>query len=300
MVNESLSKSFEFAPDVFQSMHDYDSSLQASGKLGIRNLVEGQFGSTPATTFVDPDKIQKLTKRNSKDVKKALEAKSKASIVDTIQSGFVGQTLDKVKNIKDTFSKEMSEAEGIGGVRNAVKNLASSLAKESQAVAKKAYEAATESLNQAYTDIDKMLAEKSAGFQTKVKESMLKAADKYINDIDALIRKEEETIRHEQESIAEITNNVQENLEDQNLQNSLSRISKITSKAKQAEIKLLREFKGKLQKHRNLIANLNTDEAISLSEFHKQAKTIFDKFLDDARAALREYKETSEQLEAAI
>lgn len=300
MVNESLFKTFEFNPDTFQALYDYSPDLQEDGELGMTNLIEGKMGKDDKNqTFVDPSVIKNIAKKGNKGVKKALEARTKISVVDQIQSSAFGQHLNKFTAIGSAFQKEVTEADGVGGISKAVKNMVSAVAKQSQESAKEAYQAANKSLTDSYNKMNKMFEDKSPGIQLKIKNKMLETADKYINDVEALIRKEEEARRQEEENINNISNQMQDQLNDPNLQQSLSRTQRLVIQAKEKEIKLLKKFKGNLQANRNRIANIGTD-AISIEEFRKQSWGIFTSFIKEAKETLAEFEAQTEAAEATM
>lgn len=299
MVNESLFNSFEFNPDTFQTLHDYDSDLQDSGQLGITNLVEGKLGKdNKDEALVDAGELKALSKRGSRAVKKALEARSKLDIIDITEKSAFGKHLSKFTDIGSKFSKDINEAEGFDGMKSAVKSMLKSVSEQSQESAKEAYKNVTKSLNGLQKQIDDLIKKDGPGVKENAKKKMLEMADNYIRKIDSLIAAEEATLREEEAKLSELAASVRENVSENSLDSVMREGTKTMVQAKKKEIALLKKFKGTLHESRNGIANIDTNVQ-TMTEFSQQAIQPFRTFIAKAKATLKEFEDEVKAAEAA-
>lgn len=300
-VNESLFNSFELDPATFQTLYEYSPDLQEDGKLTMHNLVEGNLGKkSGADKFIDSTIIQNVAKAGNKQAKKLQEAKTKITIVDQLQNSAIGQELNKFTDIFSKFQQDVSDAEGAKGIGSAIKSMVSSVAKQTQESAKKAYGEVTKKLSKSYDDIEKMLKEKSPEIMTKVKNKMLETSNSYIDNIEQLIKQEEETRKLEEAKFTEMSAKLRESLEDNGLQNLLVRTQKTMVKAKTEEIALLKKFKANLQASRNRIANIDTSNGVDLEQFRTTVKDTYSAFVQEAKDALAEFEAKADQTAAIV
>ena len=300
-VNESLFKSFEFNPNTFQTLYDFSPDLQEEGKLTKHNLIEGMLGKgNRDQELVDPSLITDITRRGNKNIKKIIEARTKITVVDQLQNSTIGQELNKFTDIFSKFQQDVTDADGAKGIGSAIKSMVSSVAKQTQESAKKAYGEVTNKLSKSYDDIEKLLKDKSPDIMTKVKNKMLETSSTYIDNIEQLIKQEEETRKLEEAKFAEMSQKLRESLEDDGVQNLLVRTQKTMVKAKTEEIALLKKFKGNLQASRNRIASIDTTNGIDIKQFRTNVKDTYSAFIKEAKDALAEFEAKADQTAAVV
>lgn len=301
MVNESIYRMYEFDPEVFKTLNAYSDDLQGDGELTLMNLAEGKLGKDDRPTdFVDPGVVKMMTKVKDKEINKLLQAKSKASIIDVIQSSAFGKDVEKYSNILKKFSGDMESAEGVGGMASAIKSMVTDMAKQTQESAVSLYKKANEELNTYYGQLDSYLKDQSEAGAIKAKDAMLKAANSYISKVDELIRKEEEALSIDQAKMDEIDSSLQNEVSDSKIQNAIAKAKKVMKRSKADEIKLLKDFRVKLIKSRDRITSIKVGQGVSISEFGTAAKAAFDAFMKEAKDTLAEFEAKAEAEAAAI
>lgn len=289
VMNESLLNNFEIDPEVFQKLYDYSPILQEKGQLGNKNLIEGKLGlEDPNTEFVDLSKIKSVANTRSPRIKGLAQAKTKLSIVDQIQNSSFGEDVSKFADIKNKFTKDIGGATNYKEIASSVSDMFKSVVTQSQDTGKKFYKSATEEFSKAFDKVNTMIKDISAEKIPVIKQTMLNSADKYIADVDELIRKELEAKQVNQRQFDEVSKTLQDNVDDEQALKDLEKTLKRQNKLKDLEIKMLRQFKKNLQSSKTRISNINIEPPIDVKQFAKDAKAAFDSLMAEAKATLAE------------
>lgn len=285
-------------PALFQTFYDYSTDLQESGKLGAKNLVEGEFGVVDKyAEKIDPEILKQISKVQPSKIKELAKIKSKTSIFNQIQNSVFGGEMDKFIDIKKQFGKDLGAADNYKEIGSSVKKMYSAIVQQSQDSGKKLYKAATDEFSKAFDTVNTMIKDISETKIPLIKQTMLKSADKYIADVEDLIRKEQESKQIISAKLDEITKTLEENIDDQKTIKDMQKTLNRSLKLKDIEIQTLQKFKVNLQSSKNRIANINIETPIDVSKFVSEAKSAFNSLMTEAKETLAEV-EAKTQAEA--
>ena len=283
IMNKSLRDQFEINPEVFKELNQYSPILQEHGELTIENLVEGKLGKVDQAETIDPYDLRQMTKIKDKKRRSVPAEVGNANILSQIENSSVMREVTEYSNIFTSFGKDIKNASGLKDVTSSISKMVSSLSTKMKENGAALYKKATSELDKVNTyikDTSKIGIEKT---QTALIEQLTK----YIENIDKVIELEKENQRTLTNEINMVNRTVNDNINDQTTQRTVSKSTAALLKTKEIEIKTLVAFKKKLIDARRSLMNMETKE-IDIQSFMSTTKSIFTNLLQEANSIMNQ------------
>lgn len=291
VMNKSLRDQFEINPEIFKELNQYSPILQEHGNLTIENLIEGKLGKVEQEETIDPYELRQMTKVKDKKRQSVPAAVGNANILSQIENSSVMREVTEYSNIFSTFGKDIKNASGLKDVSNSISKMVSSLSIKMKENGAALYKKATSELDKVNTyikDTSKIGIEK-----TKV--ALIEQLTKYIENIDKVIELEKENQRTLSNEINMINRTVNDNVNDQSTQRTVSKSTAALLKTKEVEIKTLIAFKKKLIDTRKGVMSIETKE-IDIQSFMSTTKSIFTNLLEEAKTIMNQLESDSQAI----